>query len=110
MSKSHHVRIKCDACGKFFNVSKFKMYFDFSARGVAIKYIECSKCNQKFLVQISDFDFRAYLNSTEFKLDNPTSLDTAHKKEQKLIIKHSALLKRLGIESDHILFKGGENT
>lgn len=108
MSKSHHVRIKCNACGSLFNVS---VHSDFSAgRGVVIKYIECSKCNQKFLVQISDFDFRAYLNSTEFKLDNPTSLDTAHKKEQKLIIKHSALLKRLGIESDHILFKGGENT
>lgn len=102
MSKSYYARIKCDACGKPFNVSKFKVYSDFSAGGVVIKYIECSKCNQKFLVQISDFDFRAYLNSVEFKFDNPTSIDTAHKKEQKLIIKHSALLKRLGIESDHI--------
>lgn len=108
MSKSKHTRVRCNVCGKLFNVS----VHDFTQfnTGIVIKYIECSKCGQKFLVQISDWELRAYLTSVEYKLSKPDSVVEARERERHLAIQHSDLLKRLGIEYTHKLVDDSERS
>lgn len=101
-------RVKCNSCGKLFNIKKVHTETDFP-RGITVRYITCSKCGQKYLTEIFDWEMSAFKNSFCYGMTKEERAAELKRRQRHLITVYSFYLKEKGISPDGLLSEEDES-
>ena len=101
-------RVKCNSCGKLFNIKKVHTEKDFP-KGITIRYITCSNCGQKYLTEIFDWDMSILRKCVSYHINKEEKTAELKRRQRHLITVYSAYLKEKGISPDGLLSEEDES-